>query len=155
MVHTVLSEHASEDFEYGGYVEGEGLFAGEYDVVVTDGFTGNVALKIAEATGRMIGRWLKGAVTKGPLAMAGALLLRPAFRDLKAMLNPDSYGAAPLLGVNGVAYICHGRASSFALATSLKFAERTVSEDLIVKMADALARNKPLFEASKAIESAA
>ena len=87
MVHTVLSEHDSEDFEYGGYAEGDDLFAGEFDVVVTDGFTGNVALKIAEATGRMIGRWLKGAVTKGTLAKAGALLLRPAFRDLKQMLN--------------------------------------------------------------------
>jgi phosphate acyltransferase len=152
VVHRILCDHPSDDFAYTGYAEGDDLFSGELDVVVTDGFTGNVALKVAEATGRMIGRWLKGAVTQGVVAKAGALLLRPAFSELKVMLDPDNYGAAPLLGVGGVAFICHGSASARAIGTSLQFAARSVTEDLIPKLAAALERNRSLFEASRAAE---
>lgn len=149
----LLAEHASEDLEYVGYVEGNDLFAGEVDVVVTDGFTGNVALKVAEATGRLIGSWLRGAIDADLRSKLGALMMRPAFVELRAMLNPDTYGAAPLLGVGGMALLCHGSASSLAIATSLKFAARSINEDLTPKLADAIARHKDLFAASKAAET--
>src|SRR5690606_7022916 len=94
-VHRLLSEHESEDFFYAGYAEGSDLFGGELDVVVTDGFTGNVALKITEATGRLIGHWMRTRIGAAGLSgKLGGLLLRPAFAELKAMLNPDTYGAA-------------------------------------------------------------
>jgi glycerol-3-phosphate acyltransferase PlsX len=148
--HRLLDEHPSDDFTYVGYVEGDGLFSGDVDVVVTDGFTGNVALKIAEATGRLIGKWLRRAVESGPRSKLGALLMRPAFAELKSMLDPDSYGAAPLLGVGGGAFICHGKSSPQAISTSLQLAARSVSEELIPRLRDAVERNKALFEISKA-----
>lgn len=149
-VHGLLQSHDSEDFEYAGYAEGDDLFGGEHDVIVTDGFTGNVALKIAEATGRLIGRWLRGAIDSGARSKLGALLLRPAFMELKSMLDPDTYGAAPLLGVSGGAFICHGSASPLAIATSLKFAARSVDEALTPQLTDAVGRHAELFAASKA-----
>ena len=153
--HRVLSEHASEDFEYTGYVEGGRLFGGGVDVVVTDGFTGNVALKLIEATGRLIGGWLREAVNRGMRQKLGALLLKSAFGELKHRLDPDTYGAAPLLGVGGVAFICHGGSSSFAIATALRLSARSVDEDLLPKLADAVARNKHLFDAAKGLETQA
>lgn len=152
-VDRVLSEHRSDDFEYAGYVEGNGIFRGDVDVVVTDGFTGNIALKITEATGRLIGRWLREAIDKGVRQKLGALLMRSAFQDLKRRLDPDTYGAAPLLGVSGVAFICHGGSSPFAIATALRLSARSVDEDLLPKLAEAVARNHSLFEASKHAET--
>jgi phosphate acyltransferase len=150
--HRVLSEHGSEDFEFAGYVEGDRVFGGGVDVVVTDGFTGNVALKLIEATGRLIGRWLREAIDRGMRQKIGALLMKSAFDELKHRMDPDTYGAAPLLGVGGVAFICHGGSSPFAIATALRLSARSVDEDLLPKLADAIARNKPLFEAAKGIE---
>lgn len=150
-VHRLLSEHESEDFFYAGYAEGSDLFGGELDVVVTDGFTGNIALKITEATGRLIGHWMRTRIgSAGWTGKIGGLMLRPAFSELKAMLNPDTYGAAPLLGVNGVAFICHGGSSPLAISTSLQLAARSVSEDLTPRIAGAIARHRPLFEAARA-----
>ena len=152
-VDRILSEHESDDFVYGGYAEGSSMLAGEFDVVVCDGFTGNVALKVAEATGRMIGRWLKDAVTADARAKLGALILRPAFAELRQRLNPDAYGAAPLLGVGGVAFICHGSASAFAISTALRLSARSVEQSLIPQLAEAIERNRPLSEAAKAADS--
>jgi glycerol-3-phosphate acyltransferase PlsX len=155
MVDRVLRDHDRDDFVYAGYVEGTGLFRGDVDVVVTDGFTGNVALKIAEATGRLIGRWLRQAVDRGVRQKLGALLMKSAFDELKVRLDPDSYGAAPLLGVGGVAFICHGGSSPFAITRSLEVAARSVDEDLIPRLAAALDRCRPLSEAAKTVEAEA
>jgi glycerol-3-phosphate acyltransferase PlsX len=148
-VHALLSEHESPDFVYAGYAEGGGLFSGELDVIVTDGFTGNVALKVAEATGRLVAHWLREAVTSSTVGKLGALLLKPSLRQLRENMNPDSYGAAPLLGVDGVAFICHGGASPFAIATALRLAVRSVDEALTPAVADALARNADLVARAK------
>ncbi len=151
--HALLGKYESADFVYAGYVEGEGMLGGEVDVVVTDGFTGNVALKVAEAAGRLIAGWLKDAIGgAGMLGKLGALMLKPAFGELRTRMNPDSYGAAPLLGVNGIAFICHGGASAFAITTALRLAARSVSEELIPRLAAAIERNRPLFDAARAVE---
>lgn len=147
--HRLLAAEASDAFEYVGYVEGNALFSGELDVVVTDGFTGNVALKIAEATGRLIGHWLRGSVTGGARRNLGALLLRPAFDELKTKLDPDTYGAAPLLGVDGLAFICHGGASAFAIGTAIELAGRSVDEALTPQITEALSRHSALMSAAK------
>jgi glycerol-3-phosphate acyltransferase PlsX len=148
-VHMLLSEHESPDFVYSGYVEGGSLFSGEIDVVVTDGFTGNVALKVAEATGRLLSGWLRGAVTSTTIGKLGALLLRPSLRELRDNMNPESYGAAPLLGVDGVAFICHGGATPFAITTALQLAVRSVNEALTPALAEALERNNQLVQRAK------
>ena len=150
--HRLLEEHPSEDFAYVGYAEGDGLFSGEFDVIVADGFTGNVALKIAEATGRLIAGWVRQGIESSARTKLGALLMKPALMQLKTALDPDTYGAAPLLGVGGLAFICHGSASPFAIANSLKWAKRSVRKELGPQLADAVVRHKPLFEASKAVE---
>ncbi len=151
--HQLLAEHPSDAFEYCGYVEGGDLYGGQVDVMVTDGFTGNVALKVAEATGRTIGRWLKDAIVSSTRTKLGALLMKPALQGLKAALDPDTYGAAPLLGVRGVAFICHGSASSFAIARSLELAARSVDEQLTPQLEAAVRAHQALFEASKAAEA--
>jgi phosphate acyltransferase len=143
-VHAILSEQESADFVYAGYAEGDGLYSGELDVIVTDGFTGNVALKVAEATGRLVAHWLREAVGGSTMGKLGALLMRPALRELRGNMNPDNYGAAPLLGVDGVAFICHGGASPFAIATALQLAARSVDEALTPALSEALARNAEL-----------
>lgn len=137
--------------DYVGYVEGDALYSGDVDVIVTDGFSGNVGLKIAEATGRLIGGWLKDAIADGSLASKlGALLMRSAFSELRAMLDPDTYGAAPLLGVQGVAFICHGGSSSAAIGRALELAARSVHDDLAGGLKAALDQAAPLFDAAKA-----
>lgn len=148
-VHRLLSSHPLVGLEYVGQVEGSGLYSGDVDVVVTDGLTGNVALKVAEATGRLIAGWLRGSVRGGPRRTLGALLLRPAFDELRVRLDPDTYGAAPLLGVDGPAFICHGGASAFALGTALGLAARSVAESLTPRIVDALACHAALVAAAK------
>ena len=152
VVHGLMQEHdAGDRFDYTGYVEGDALYSGEVDVIVTDGFSGNVALKIAEATGRLIGGWLREAIMDGGVAgKLGALLMRSAFSDLRTMLDPDTYGAAPLLGVQGVAFICHGGASPAAIGRSLELSARSVHDDLAGELKAALDEAAPLFEAAKA-----
>ncbi|MEM8628063.1 MAG: phosphate acyltransferase PlsX, partial [Pseudomonadota bacterium] len=150
VVHKLLQEHPTELFDYRGYAEGGDLFSDEVDVLVTDGFSGNIALKVAEATGRTIGGWLKDAISSGMRAQAGALLMKPALMGLKSALDPDSYGAAPLLGVRGMAFICHGAASSYAIGRSLQLAARSVSEQLTPQLEQTIHAHRGLFEASKA-----
>lgn len=151
-VHELLRAHDHGDaLEYVGYVEGDALYSGAVDVVVTDGFSGNIALKIAEATGRLIGGWLKDSIVDGGVAgKLGGLLMRGPLSQLRTRLDPDSYGAAPLLGVRGVAFICHGRASAAAIERSLQLSARSVDEELTGKLSTALADAAPLFLAAKA-----
>ncbi len=150
----LLREHGSEAYDYRGYAEGADLFNGSVDVMVADGFSGNIALKVMEATGRTIGGWLRDAIDSSTRAKAGALLMKPALLGLRSALDPDTYGAAPLLGVRGLAFICHGAASSNAFFNSLELAARSVSEQLAPQLEAAVSDHKPLFEAAKAAESA-
>lgn len=149
-VDALLREAATQGFEYVGYVEGNSLMVGDVDVVVTDGFTGNVALKIAEATGRLIGHWLRTSVRGGARRNLGAALLKPAFDELKHKLDPDTYGSAPLLGVDGLAFICHGGASAYAIGRSIRAAVRSVDEALTPQITEALAQHDALMKAARA-----
>ncbi len=113
-----------------GNVEGHDLFAGAVDVVVTDGFTGNVVLKTSEALAKSIFRLLKGELMKTPLRKAGALLCKPAFRAVHKVTNADNYGGMPLLGVNGVCIIAHGGSSPIAIKNALRMAVQSVSHQV-------------------------
>ena len=117
-----------------GNVEGRDIFRGTCDVIVTDGFTGNVILKTAESAATFLGRAAKDEIRRDPLAMFGALFMRPALGRLKRKLDWEEYGAAPLLGVDGVCFIGHGASGSKAFHSAIRtlttFVEKRVNEHI-------------------------
>ena len=114
-----------------GNVEGHDLFKGEMDVCVADGFVGNVVLKTIESESRAITAMLKKAFTKTTTRKVGALLLKGAFRELKQVMDPELYGGAPLLGVNGIVIITHGASSKKAIFHAIRVAGECVQADII------------------------
>lgn len=127
--------------EFFGNVEGRDLLQGTTDVVVTDGFTGNVMLKLAEGEARELFGWIRAALKgSGPLVKFGASLVRPALKRVAGRLDPAEYGAQPLLGVNGYVFIGHGSADSRAVANALQTAARSVSEGLVERIAEGMTR---------------
>jgi glycerol-3-phosphate acyltransferase PlsX len=121
-----------------GNVEGKEFFAGEADVVVTDGFTGNVLLKSTEAVAKLIMDILRQQLKSNLISMIGGALAKPSLVKIKAMLNPDEYGAAPLLGVNGLVFIGHGRSNSQALVSAIKAARSAVEANLLGSIQSAI-----------------
>ena len=109
-----------------GNVEGHDLFEGVVDVVVCDGFTGNVILKTSESAAHAIGKWLKRELTKNPLRILGSLLLSGGLRALKKKTSNKTYGGAPLLGVNGICIIGHGSSDAVAAKNGILQAARAV-----------------------------
>jgi len=109
-----------------GNVEGKDLPAGLADVVVTDGFTGNVIVKTSEGVAAMILEILEREIKARPLAMAGALLAKPAFRAAKRTLDYAEYGGAALLGINGIVIVGHGRSNAKAVASAMRVAKVAV-----------------------------
>ena len=121
-----------------GYVEGKEIFKGACDVVVCDGFVGNVVLKSLEGLGSAVVQNLKQEAKKSLLAPLGFLLAAPVFRRLKRKLDYAETGAAPLLGVAGYAFICHGRSDSRAIKNALLRAQTVVSGGFVQKLETAL-----------------
>ena len=109
-----------------GNVEGHDLFEGDVDVVVCDGFTGNVILKTSESVAHAIGKWLKRELTKTPLRLLGSLLLSGGLRSLKRKTSQKTYGGAPLLGVNGICIIGHGSSDALAAKNGILQAVQAV-----------------------------
>jgi len=117
-----------------GNVEPKEIFAGNVDCVVTDGFSGNVFLKSSESVARLITDTLKESIKSSTRNKIGYLFIKPAFNDLKKMMDPSEAGAAILLGVNGLVFIGHGRSDARALVSAVKLARRTVDADLMGSM---------------------
>lgn len=113
---------------FAGNVEGTGMTAGEADVVVTDGFTGNVALKLMEGVSAALLGAVRAAATATPRAKAGGLLLRPALRGLRDELDPESQGGAYMLGLRRLAVVPHGRFTRRGYASAIERAARGASE---------------------------
>ena len=114
-----------------GYVEGKDIFSGEVDVVVTDGFTGNVVLKTSEGVAMGILGLVKAGIVGGGLSRKwGGLLLKPIFRNLRSRVDYAEYGGAPVLGVPKVAIVAHGRSSALAIKNALRAALHTVEVGL-------------------------
>ncbi|MFM8319628.1 MAG: phosphate acyltransferase PlsX [Chloroflexota bacterium] len=122
---------AGSGLNFIGNVEGKELFGGHADVVVTDGFTGNVLLKSSEAVAKLITEVLKGELKASLRTKVGALLAMPAFDGIKKLLDPAEVGAAPLLGVNGLVFIGHGRSDARALLSAIRTAREAVAANLI------------------------
>ena len=98
---------------------------------MTDGFTGNVILKVSEGMATMLMDTIKGEIRRRPLAVAGAFLARPAFKAVSKMLDYREYGGGALLGVNGVVIIGHGRSDAYAVRNAIRVAQRAVESDVI------------------------
>lgn len=133
------------DLEFVGYVEGKDLFSGDVEVVVTDGFTGNIVLKTSEGVGMGIVGLMRQAIEKrgGLSEKLGALLLKPTLAGLRRVVDYAEYGGAPLLGIQGVGIVAHGRSSpraiSNALVAALQAARSGVQEELTRCIANAAA----------------
>jgi glycerol-3-phosphate acyltransferase PlsX len=125
---------AASDLNFAGNTEGRDLLAGAADVVVTDGFTGNVALKAIEGTIRTLLEGLREEITATPRGKLGGLLIRPASRRLRHRLDPDTYGGAYLLGLRGLAVIAHGNSSRTAIANAIRLAARGVEHDVVGRL---------------------
>lgn len=121
-----------------GNVEGKELFAGEADVVVTDGFTGNILLKSSEAVAKLITDLLREELTSSVRTKAGALLAKPAFAGIKKMMDPAETGAAPLLGINGLVFVGHGRSDARALYNAIRVAKQAVDAGLLQALREAI-----------------
>jgi phosphate acyltransferase len=135
---------ASSDLRFEGNCEGRDLLEGAADVVVTDGFTGNVVLKALEGSVRTILEGLRAEITATTLGKAGGLLIRPSARRLRARLDPDTYGGAYLLGLRGLAVIAHGNSSAGAIENAIRLAARGVEHDVVGRLADRLGlQSKP------------
>ncbi len=118
-----------------GNVEGHDLFIGETDVVVCDGFVGNVVLKTTESVAHAIGYWMKTEFLRHPLRKLGALLLKGALKTMKTRMDPELYGGAPLLGVNGTVIITHGSSSQRAIYHAIRVAAALVNNGVSTRIA--------------------
>ena len=121
-----------------GNVEGHDLFNRTADVVVCDGFCGNVVLKSAESIASAISYWLKEALMKNAIRKTGAILAQDAFRELKAISNYEEVGGAPLLGINGVCIIGHGASSPKAVKSAIRVADTFAKNALPSKISNRL-----------------
>ena len=126
---------AASDLNFGGNTEGRDLLRGAADVVVTDGFTGNVVLKLLEGTITNVLDSFREEITATTRGKLGGLLIRPAARRLRNRLDPDTYGGAYLLGLRGLAVIAHGNSSSRAVANAIRLAARGVDHDVVGRLA--------------------
>lgn len=130
----------SEIGQFSGFVEGKEIFKGQVDVVATDGFVGNVVLKAVEGLGSAIVHLLKAEAKSSPFNILGFLIASGAIRGLKKKLDYAEYGAAPLLGVEGYAFICHGRSNSKAIKNALLRAQTSLESQYVERLKASIAR---------------
>jgi phosphate acyltransferase len=131
-VHALLKQ--ATDLNFHGNVEGRDVFYGTTDIVVTDGFTGNVLLKLAEGEAKVLFGWIREALGSSLGAKLGGLLVRNALRGVAAKMDPSTYGASILIGVNGLSYIGHGSADAVAVKNALLRADRAYQTQLIERL---------------------
>jgi glycerol-3-phosphate acyltransferase PlsX len=130
--------------DYRGFVEGDDIGRGTVDVVVTEGFTGNIALKTAEGTAKQIAGYLRQALSKNWTTKLGALIARSAFADLKAKLSPREISGAVLLGLDGVVIKGHGGVDADGFSGAIEIAYGMVRRGLLGKIRDMMSRaNEP------------
>ena len=138
----VVEAHAllagADGIEFDGNIEGGDIPAGTVDVVVTDGFTGNVALKLMEGTARSVAGAIRDSARSNPIAALGGLLMRPALGGVRRRLDPDAIGGAILLGLRSIAVVCHGSAGADGIANSVRLAARSAEVDAIGRTAELL-----------------
>jgi glycerol-3-phosphate acyltransferase PlsX len=140
--HALLAQ--AEGIRFEGNAEARDLLRGAGDVVVTDGFTGNVALKLLEGGIKELLDLLREEISATATGKLGGLLIRPAARRLRARLDPDTYGGAYLLGLNGLAVIAHGNSGRRAIGNAIGLAARGAEHEVARRLAEALSAESPL-----------
>jgi glycerol-3-phosphate acyltransferase PlsX len=125
----------ASDLNFGGNTEGRDILAGAADVVVTDGFTGNIVLKLLEGAIRTLAEGLRDEITASTRGKLGGLLIRSATRSFRRRLDPDTYGGAYLLGLRGLAVVAHGNSSPTAVTNAIRLAARGVETDVVERLA--------------------
>ena len=128
----------ASELNFIGNVEGKELFGGEADVVVMDGFTGNILLKSSEAVAKLLIDSLREELMSSFRTKVGAVLAKPAFRAIRKMLDPAEVGAAPLLGLDGLVFVGHGRSDAYALVSAIRNARKGVEADLLSAIKEAI-----------------
>lgn len=125
----LLEQH--DELNFIGNIEGRHLFDGSADVVVCDGFSGNIALKTAEGVGNMVKTFLKEELDKSLKVKAGAILARSAFKRIKRKITDEDFGGALLLGVKGICVIGHGGSNAFAIQNAIRVTKEAIDQDII------------------------
>ncbi len=130
--HALLKQRAvRNEINFVGNMEGKDVPAHLADVIVADGFVGNIALKTAEGIAKMLNELIRSEIKSNPLSMLGGALAMPAFNKVKKILDYTEYGGAPLLGVNGVVIIGHGRSNHVAVKNAIRVAKRAVETNIL------------------------
>ncbi len=147
-----LFKLAQNGINFVGNVEGRDIFSGDVDVVVCDGFVGNVALKLSEGLSTSLGRVLKRELLSGLLPKIGTLLAKSAFRRFAQFVDYAEYGGAPLLGLQGIAFVCHGKSNAKAVRSAVKLAATFVEKKTNERLVKAISANEELTRYGKAIK---
>jgi len=124
-----------------GNVEANEVFTGKTDCIVCDGYVGNITLKVAEGLMESVGKLLKREIKKNPIAILGALLLKSSLSEAKKSIDYSEYGGAPLLGVNGLVLISHGRSSPKAIKNAIRAAQEQVEHNVLKKIKEEMSKN--------------
>lgn len=145
----ILREEKLPDLDYQGFVEGDDIGRGKVDVVVTEGFAGNIALKTAEGTARQISEYLRGAMSRTLSARIGYLFAHGAFRQLRERMDPRRANGGVFLGLNGIIIKSHGGADAEGFAAAIGLGHGVVRDELLAKITAALGRpGKPARQAA-------
>jgi phosphate acyltransferase len=136
----ILREEAFPDLDYQGFVEGDDIGRGKVDVVVTEGFAGNIALKTAEGTARQLAEYIRGAMKSSLSARLGYVLARSAFEQLRQRMNPSRVNGGVFLGLNGIVIKSHGGADAEGFAAAIGLGHGVVQDRLLEKVRQALER---------------
>lgn len=131
---------------YYGSIEGRDLPAGTTDVVVTDGFTGNICLKLSEGLAKAMFTLIKREVTKNLIHTLALAVAKPSLKKIKDLTDPNHTGGAPLLGIDGVAIVCHGKASGLGIFNAIKLAGKLVERNFVSDIARGIAEKQHIFD---------
>jgi phosphate acyltransferase len=137
----ILREEKLPDLDYQGFVEGDDIGRGKVDVVVTEGFAGNIALKSAEGTARQMGEYLRSAMNRSLGARIGYLFARSAFRELKERIDPRRSNGGVFLGLNGIVIKSHGGTDAEGFAAAIELGHGVVREELLGRISSAVGRH--------------
>lgn len=143
-----ILQQSDLSFHFDGFVEGSDIGAGTVDVIVTDGFTGNIALKTMEGTSRLFTYYLKTALTSSPMARLGALLARPALRSMRSNIDPRRHDGAMFLGLNGVCVKSHGGTDGLGFSNAVHVAVELVRDKVNEGIKEDFARLNADFSAN-------
>lgn len=149
LVHETIPILKNSGLNYYGTVEGGDLPRGTVDVVVCDGYVGNICLKLSEGLAKVLIQMIKDEVAKSLFYKLGALLMKGAFKKLKMRTSPDEYGGAPLLGVDGTVLICHGKSNSKAIFNAVRVAAGLAKANANEKIREGLEEMKDILKKLK------